>query len=194
MKKVVLIGDSIRMGYQATVRKELDGLADVWSPEPNCQHTVNVLLNFTEWVVKNQPDILHIAAGGWDVRNVLRGVPGNIVPLKHYQENVARLLALSKQVAKDKVIWALITPMNIKQNFDHHAATGHPARTEGDIERYNAAAIEECHKAGVEINDLYHFVETHHPENIRDKDGVHYSEEGYALMGKHVAGIIKKYL
>lgn len=194
MKKVVLIGDSIRMGYEPTVREQLAGMADVWAPEPNCQHTVNVLLNFNEWVALKKPDILHLAAGGWDVRNVLRGVPGNVVPLEAYRENIARLLALAKQFVKEKIIFATITPMDIAQNFAHHAATGHPGRTEGDIELYNAAATAECHKAGIEINDLYQFVEANNPAAIRLTDGVHYTPEGYALMGKHVAGLIRKHL
>ncbi|CAN5488990.1 SGNH/GDSL hydrolase family protein [soil metagenome] len=194
MKKIILIGDSIRMGYEATVRAELEGFAEVWAPEPNCQHTVNVLLNFNEWIALRKPDILHIAAGGWDVRNVIRGVPGNVVPLDAYRKNVATLLSLSKQFTKEKVIWANITPIDIAQNFANHAATGHPGRTEGDIALYNAAAIEECRKAGVEVNDLFKLVTDHDPFKLRLPDGVHYTPEGYALLGRQVAGILKKYL
>jgi lysophospholipase L1-like esterase len=194
MKTITLLGDSIRMGYQSTVCKQLNGVADVWSPEPNCQHTVNVLLNFTEWVAKRPPDILHLNAGAWDLRNVLRGEAGNVVPIDPYRQNVARLLALGKRFAKQKLIWATITPINMEQNFAHHAATGHPARTEGDIEAYNAVAVEECRKAGVEVNDLYQFVQDHEPAKIRSTDGVHYTPEGYALLGQHVAGVLRAHL
>ena len=96
MKKLVLIGDSIRMGYEATVRTELAGLADIWTPAENGQHTVNLLLRFYEWVVQQKPDVLHINAGLWDTRNVIRGQPGNIVPLEIYRLNVRRLLAYCK--------------------------------------------------------------------------------------------------
>jgi len=194
MKKITLIGDSIRMGYEPTVRKELEGVADVWAPESNCQHTVNVLLHFNEWVVLRKPDILHMGAGAWDVRNVLRGVPGNIVPLEAYRANVARLLGLAKRFVNEKVIWATITPMNIAQNFETHAPTGHPGRTEGDIELYNAAAVEECRAAGVEVNDLYAVVQANHPNVIRSKDGVHYTPEGSVVLGKQVANVIRKHL
>jgi len=194
MKKVILIGDSIRMGYEPTVRKELTGLADIWAPEPNCQHTVNVLLNFNEWVALKTPDILHIAAGGWDVRNVIRGEPGNVVPLEHYRDNVATLLKLAKRFTKEKVIWANITPIDIAQNFANHAATGHPGRTEGDIAQYNAAAEAECRTAGVEVNNLFKFVSDRDPFKLRLPDGVHYTDDGYAQLGRHVAGILRKYL
>ena len=33
MKKIVLIGDSIRMGYESTVRAEFQSVADVWAEQ-----------------------------------------------------------------------------------------------------------------------------------------------------------------
>ena len=33
MQQLILIGDSIRMGYQADVIRELSGLADVWATD-----------------------------------------------------------------------------------------------------------------------------------------------------------------
>lgn len=87
MKKVVLLGDSIRMGYEASVRESLAEEAFVWAPSDNGQHTVNLLLNFWAWVVPQQPDVLHLNAGLWDTRRVIRGVAGNVVPLEAYRAN-----------------------------------------------------------------------------------------------------------
>ena len=42
MKKLVLVGDSIRMGYQAYVMRELFGFSDVWVPEQNGGNSANV--------------------------------------------------------------------------------------------------------------------------------------------------------
>lgn len=39
--EIVLIGDSIRMGYEPVVRAALAGRATVWGPETNGGHTVN---------------------------------------------------------------------------------------------------------------------------------------------------------
>jgi hypothetical protein len=38
MKKLVLIGESIRMGYAQYVTEELGEEAIVWWPEDNCRH------------------------------------------------------------------------------------------------------------------------------------------------------------
>ncbi len=37
MKNVLLIGDSIRAGYDKAVKKSLEGIANVYFPEENCR-------------------------------------------------------------------------------------------------------------------------------------------------------------
>ena len=192
MQRVVLIGDSIRLGYEETVKKNLAGVAQVWSPTDNCQHTVNVLLNFYCWIQQQNPDVVHINAGGWDVRNVVRGVPGNIVPLEQYRENVRRLLELIRQYTRARIIWATITAMDIPANFRNHAATGHPARTEGDIERYNAAALAVTGEMGVPVNDLYGVMMRAGKEKLLCPDGVHLTAEGYEMLGTVVAEAVQR--
>ena len=187
MKRVCLIGDSIRMGYEPTVRKELADVADIFAPTENGQHTVNLLLHFYEWIQQKNPAVVHIAAGGWDVRNVIRGVAGNIVPLEAYRQNVDRLLTLIQTHTRATTIWATITPMNIAANFKHHEATGHPGRTEGDIERYNAAAMEVARAHGVPVNDIYAVVQREGKEQMLCPDGVHLNADGYEKLGKIVA-------
>lgn len=43
MKKIVLLGDSIRMGYDKYVRKSLEGSAEVFYPAENCRFTFYLL-------------------------------------------------------------------------------------------------------------------------------------------------------
>ena len=43
MKKIVLIGDSIRMGYDKYVKDALSGVAEVYYPEENCKFAEYVL-------------------------------------------------------------------------------------------------------------------------------------------------------
>jgi len=49
MKKIVLIGDSIRMGYDKYVKESLDGIAEVYYPEENCKFAEYVLRFIGEW-------------------------------------------------------------------------------------------------------------------------------------------------
>ena len=50
MKKILLIGDSIRMGYDKYVKEALDGVAEVYYPKENCKMAVYVLRFLQEWM------------------------------------------------------------------------------------------------------------------------------------------------
>ena len=41
MKKVVLLGDSIRMNYCKYVKSKLEGIAEVYYPDDNCRFAQN---------------------------------------------------------------------------------------------------------------------------------------------------------
>ena len=50
MKNVLLLGDSIRMGYEPHVRRKLEGRAEVFGPNENGRfalYTLNSFLNHT---------------------------------------------------------------------------------------------------------------------------------------------------
>ena len=49
MKNILLIGDSIRMGYDKAVKKSFEGIANVVFPEDNCRFASYVLRYFHEY-------------------------------------------------------------------------------------------------------------------------------------------------
>ena len=68
MKKVILIGDSIRMGYQPTVQQALLNQAHVWVPQENGGTSTNVLAHLDEWILSHRPDIVHLNCGLHDLK------------------------------------------------------------------------------------------------------------------------------
>ncbi len=190
MKRVVLLGDSIRLGYQATVRLELTDAACVWAPAENGQHSVNLLFNFWEWVVCLQPEVLHLNAGLWDTRLVARG-PDNVIPPDAYQQNVARLVRLARQHTPAKVIWATTTPVIEEAAHRTQLRTNGGGRRGPDIEIYNRLAVIAATENGAVINDLHAVVEKAGRKNVLDSDGVHYNAAGCELLGKAVATAIR---
>ena len=70
MKKILLIGDSIRMGYDKYVKEALKDSAEVYYPEENCRFAEYVLRYAHEWKKKlgcpDDPDLVHWNAGLWD--------------------------------------------------------------------------------------------------------------------------------
>jgi hypothetical protein len=59
MKKVVLIGDSIRMGYDKYIKDALNGTAEVFYPSENCRFAEYVLRYAHEWKKKGNFRLAH---------------------------------------------------------------------------------------------------------------------------------------
>ena len=73
---VLLIGDSISMGYTPYVKQELKGLANVYRPvfengnSENCKGTTNGLQQIDRWIGSRQWDIIHFNFGLHDLKHV----------------------------------------------------------------------------------------------------------------------------
>ena len=184
LPRVVLVGDSIRMGYAPLVAKQLEGKAIVISAKPNGEDTVNVLRNLDEWVIKERPDVVHINAGLHDLKVTVKSYQ---VPLADYEKNLQTILERIRTGTKAKIIFATSTPIvdalhaQRKVGFD---------RFEADVQKYNAAAAAVMKRAGVPVNDLHQLVEAGGREKVMASDGTHYTEQGYDLLATAVAGKI----
>ena len=62
MKKVALIGDSIRMGYQDVVAQQLATRGLVWGPHWD-GYTSADLLDYIEETLAQKADIIHVNCG-----------------------------------------------------------------------------------------------------------------------------------
>ena len=68
LPKVVLVGDSIRLGYAPLVAKRLEGKARVVSAEANGGDSANVLAHLDEWVIREKPAVVHLNCGLHDLK------------------------------------------------------------------------------------------------------------------------------
>ncbi|MDE2811975.1 MAG: SGNH/GDSL hydrolase family protein [Gemmatimonadota bacterium] len=177
---VVLIGDSIRMGYQDHVISQLEGRAEVWGPKENGGDSRNVLVHLDQWVFSRQPDLVHVNCGLHDLKRAFGAA--SEVPLDEYERNVRQILQrLQRELGV--VVWATTTPVD--ENW-HHQNKGFD-RLEADVEAYNAAARAVAVDLGVPIDDLFAVVEREGKARLLTQDGVHFTEEGSQLLGRVVA-------
>ncbi|MCD6289103.1 MAG: SGNH/GDSL hydrolase family protein [Anaerolineae bacterium] len=183
---IVLIGDSIRMGYEPFVREMLRGQVGVWGPKENGGTSQNVLAHLWEWVIERGPDVVHINAGLHDLKRGF-GAAENAIPLTAYRANVEAILRRILAETDARVIWATITPVN---EVWHHANKPFD-RFEADVTAYNQAAIEVCRALGVPVNDLYRIIIDAGRDQLLLPDGVHFSEEGYRLLARAVVSVIE---
>ena len=173
MKNILLVGDSIRAGYDKSLKKTLEGKANVYFPEDNCRFASYVLRYLHEYkriVPDEKVDILHWNSGLWDCLRLFEEEPHT--PIEVYSYYIERIcVRIKKLFPEAKVIFATSTSVlseKMKVNFK---------RYNKDIEEYNEAAIEVVRKYGFTVNDLYS-ISVSLPEEAHS-DPVHY----YTPMG-----------
>lgn len=187
MNKVVLIGDSIRMGYQEVVRRELAEVAEVWGPTQNGGNTQNVLDHLDEWVISQAPSVVHINCGLHDLKKDF-GAAQAAIPVEPYEANVRDILQRLSHETTATIVWATTTPVNEQW---HHATKGFD-RFEADVAAYNQAATRVAKELGTLIDDLFAVIMDAGRDRCLRPDGVHFTDEGSALLGKAVAECIKR--
>jgi lysophospholipase L1-like esterase len=194
MKRVTLIGDSIRAGYQKFVAENLAREAEIWGPEDNGRHSVHVLTNIHAWLVRQPADIVHINCGLHDIKTIAYGGRENVVPLDHYRRNVEMILRHLREKTTARVIWATTTPVNEARAHAAHAKAADFDRYEADVVAYNEAAVGICRKLDVPVNDLFGVITRAGADRLLGADGVHFTPEGCALLGNAVAEAIRSRL
>jgi lysophospholipase L1-like esterase len=188
LPKVVLVGDSIRLGYAPLVAKRLEGKAIVISAKPNGEDSGNVLKNLDEWVINEKPDVVHLNAGLHDLKHTDKGYQ---VSLADYQKNLRAILDRVKKETKAKIIFATSTP--ILDNLHAQRKAGFD-RFEADVQKYNVAAVAVMKEARVPVNDLHKLVEEGGREKLFLGDGTHYTPAGYEMMADIVTASILRSL
>lgn len=191
--KVLIIGDSISLGFTAHVEKQLDGTAVVKHHKGNAQHTGTGLKEIDQWIGKTKWDVIHFNWGLWDLcyrhpKSKVQGkrdkVNGTLTTtLQQYEKNLEELVN-RLQKTKAKLIWANTTVVPDKE----------AGRIKGDEVKYNEVAARIMKKHGIMTNDLHSLTKTFAADQFSQPGDVHYTQKGYHRIGQQVADHISKAL
>lgn len=188
MKRVMLLGDSIRMSYQPLVAERLAGEAEVWGPDENCQFSLYTLSALPRWLGQFQePDVVHWNNGIHDVGHNPNRAPVQI-PLEVYRGNVEFILR-QLLAARARVVWATMTPVHPERPFRGDQWSW---RNE-EIDAYNAAALEVMTAQGIAVNDLHGLVAAE-VDGLLSDDQLHLSGEGMARCADAVTAAVRRHL
>ena len=191
--RVLLIGDSISIGYTPFVKKMFQGRADVRRIPGNGEHTGTGLLKIDQWLGEESWDVIHFNWGLWDLcyrhpesknqgrRDKEKGAVTN--PLDVFEVNLERLVIRLKKT-KAKLVWANTT----------YVPKGELGRIFGDELKYNQAAARVMEKHGVMTNDLRALTASFSPDLFVAPGDVHYVQEGSRRLGSQVVDTIEKLL
>jgi dienelactone hydrolase/lysophospholipase L1-like esterase len=191
LPKVVLVGDSIRIGYEPFVAKHLDGKAEVVSPGSKAAgDSAWLLKNLDDFVIKHKPDVIHLNVGLHDLRHD-RKKKSYQIEIETYEKNLDAILVRLKKETTATIVFASTTPID----DDRHAKRGGGYdRFEKDVTRYNDVALRVCRKHGVVVHDLHHLVHHVGAGKMLDKDGTHYTKDGKVRLAEAVTDCVVRHL
>ena len=189
LPRVVLIGDSIRMGYQAVVKEALVGKAQIWAPEDNCRYAAYALEHLDEWISSRRPDVIHLNVGLHDMY-LMKETGAPRTSLEDYGKNLRKIFERITKETSAILILALTTPVH-EQWQEVSEGYGRVVRRDSDVVRYNRLAGQPAKEFSLPVNDLYRVVGEVGKEELMTKDGVHFNAKGNDRLGNAVATHIR---
>jgi len=193
LPRILLIGDSISIGYTVPAREALRGKANVHRPLTNCGPTTRGLEGLSQWLGNTNWDVIHFNWGLHDLKYLGPNEenlqdpkdPKNHqqVPPKEYEQNLRQLVSQLEKTGAI-LIWRNTTPV----------PAGSKGRVEGDAAAYNDIAKQIMTEHGIEIHDMYGSVKPNMETLMLPNGNVHFTKEGSEKLGNDVADVIMQAL
>lgn len=198
LRNVLILGDSISMGYTPFVKEMMQYLAVVQRPmldngqAENCEGTTKGVNNIGRWIGDIDWDVIHFNFGLHDLKHVDAQTGANSrnpedplqADLKEYKKNLKTIVKVLLNTGAD-LIFATTTPYPDKVDG--------PLRDQGMAEKYNRIAVNIMNRNNIMINDLYTFAQPRLNE-IQIPNNVHFTDLGYRQLADKVIDRITEML
>ncbi|MCK5176018.1 MAG: alpha-L-fucosidase [Planctomycetes bacterium] len=195
LPRVLILGDSISIGYTLQVRELLKGKANIHRAlneqgiKENCAGTTHGLKRIDFWLGEKKWDLIHFNWGLHDLKYV-NEKGQKVDPSKgrqqavpdQYRKNLEVLVERLKKTGA-KLVFATTIPY----------VEGCAGRKVGDELVYNKIAKEIMKKHKVTINDTWAVINPKLKEYAKERN-VHLKKEGTTALSKHIAKVIEKEL
>jgi len=193
MKRVLLMGDSIRIGYQNEVKELLKNECEVVFWDDNSR-----FIQYHYWqlnqIFRHSPaiDIVHFNSGYWDM-NIESPMKEALNPIDEYCYGLEKVIKLI-QSQKAIPIFANTVPIyRDGQGIDNTGIQASFTYKNEWVLSYNKAAEKVMKAHNIFINDLYSLL-LKGDNYFKCPDGLHLSEEGNHLCALQVVSTIRRYL
>lgn len=193
MKRVLLLGDSIRMGYDEYVKEILsDEFEVVYDDADNGRFAAYTLWQANQFF-KNcgSFDVVHWNNGYWDM-NIEAPMTEAMHPLDEYVHFLSRILAQIRKNGAVPVFATTVPILSAEASADvvKEGISRFYYKNEW-VAEYNAAAVAFMKSENVMINDLYSLC-LKDPHYYKCPDLLHLTEEGYRRCAEHTARAIRE--
>lgn len=188
LPRVLVIGDSISMGYTPVVREMMKGKANLHHPPENCQWSAYGVEKLDRWLGDKKWDVITFNFGLHDLKfvdaknNAVDVANGHqLASADEYEKNLSEIAKRLKATGA-KIIFVNTTPVP--------ANTG--TRVEGSESKYNEAAARVMADEKIPTVDL-HAMAIANPR-LQLPANVHFTKQGYKTLGEQVKESIEEAL
>jgi lysophospholipase L1-like esterase len=196
LPNVLILGDSISIGYTLEVRALLKGKANVFRPltadgksAENCSGTTKGVQALDRWLGDRKWAVIHFNWGLHDLKHVAR--PGADqatsnpqdplqATVEQYAQNLTTIVKRLK-ATHARLVFATTTPVA--------PGTNKPLRSPNDPPRYNAAAVKIMNANGIRVNDLFTLCQPR-LDKLQLPANVHFTAAGSRALAEQTAKII----
>lgn len=194
LPKVLIIGDSISIGYTKPLKELMAGLAEISHNPGNAQHSRFGRERLESWLGDERWDVIHFNHGLHDLKyvdasgkNTRSRELGHIqIGLDEYEKNLTAIVKRLKRTGA-KLIFATTTPFPDEPSG--------PLREAVQVERYNRVALRIMEDHGVMVNDLHGFALPRLNE-IQQPDNVHFTPAGSKALAlevkRHIENVVAR--
>ena len=185
---LLVIGNSISIGYTPTVKGLLEGRANVYRIPENGGDTRKFLESHRNWLQGVDWNLIHINIGLHDLKRLdghgeLNRDFERVNSPEQYRENLEKVFTILQQDADAVIVWATTTVI----------PEGSSGRIPGDEILYNQVSMDVLKGfPDIFINDLHAY--SLGIKSFQREANVHYHPAGYALLGGEVARVIGELL
>jgi len=194
-KRVLILGDSISIGYTPFVQKMLADEMVVLRPmakngkAENCSGTKSGVANIDRWLLieGGKWDVIHFNWGLHDLKHEVDGKVSTLATdppqstVEAYEKQLREIVTKLKATGA-KLVFATTTPVP--------EGPLSPYRADADVVRYNEAALRVMKENGVAVDDLYAFVKPQEAK-VQLPANVHFNPEGYKALAEAVVKSIR---
>ena len=193
LPRVLLLGDSISMGYHPSVVAGLDDEATVIRPDENCEGTTKGVRRIGDWLELKGGDfdVVHFNFGLHDLKRIDADRRNSDDPsdppqadIEAYERNLRRI-ARAILASGATPVFCTTTPVP--------KGGVRPHRDPDDVALYNEIALKVMSELGIRVNDLHSFA-AERLEDIQIPVNVHFNRPGSIALGDQVTGNIRKTL
>ena len=188
LPQVLIIGDSISIGYTPHVKEMLEGKAVVTHHRGNAGPTIRGLVHIDEWLGDTEWDVIHFNWGLWDIYG-WEYVKEDRSPAM-YEKRLEILVQRLKKTGA-KLIWGTTTPVCPEAEVTMRRRFSSDVIIPVSLERqYLDAAIRVMKKHDIQINDLYAVMLPELKKYAVAANNVHFTRDGSKKLGRQVADTI----